>query len=71
MAADVASRENVEITVAQKAEVAPGAWSTVYRAEISLGNKTIDIKQVMETKQYRVLFLEMCLIKASRDGNST
>jgi protein involved in polysaccharide export with SLBB domain len=57
-AIEVASGDNVEITVVQKEKVAQGGWATVYRAEISPGKETIAIKQVKETKLYKVVSFE-------------
>jgi hypothetical protein len=57
-AIEVASGENVEITVAQKEKVAQGGWATVYRAEISPGKETIAIKQLKETTVYKVVSFE-------------
>src|SRR5271155_3780876 len=57
-AIEVVSGENVEITVAQKEKVAQGGWATVYRAEISPGKETIAIKQLKETKLYKVVSFE-------------
>ena len=57
-AVEVASGENVEITVAQKEKVAQGGWATVYRAEISPGKETIAIKQLRETNEHKVVSFE-------------
>ena len=57
-AIEVASGENVEITVAQKEKVAQGGWATVYRAEISPGKETIAIKQLRETNEHKVVSFE-------------
>src|SRR5271154_4851828 len=57
-AVEVASGENVEITVAQKEKVARGGWATVYRAEISPGKETIAIKQLRETNEHKVVSFE-------------
>ena len=57
-AIDVASGDNVQITVARKEKVAQGGWATVYRAEISPGKETIAIKQLKETKVYKVVSFE-------------
>src|ERR1700685_3449152 len=57
-AIEVASGENVAITVTQREKVAQGGWATVYRAEISLGKETIAIKQVKETNLHKVVSFE-------------
>jgi len=57
-AIDVASGDNVQITVARKEKVAQGGWATVYRAEISPGKETIAIKELKETKVYKVISFE-------------
>ena len=57
-AIEVASGENVEITVAQKEKVAQGGWATVYRAEISPEKETIAIKQLRETNEHKVVSFE-------------
>ena len=54
-AIDVASGHNVQITVAQKEKIAQGGWASVYRAEINPGKQTIAIKQVKESKMYKVM----------------
>ena len=60
-AIDVASGDNVPITICQKTKIASGGWSTVYRAEIAPRNETIAIKQLKETKKYKVQYLEICV----------
>ena len=48
------SGEQLEITVEERYEVARGEWATVYRAKIAPTREIIAIKQVKETKQYKV-----------------
>jgi len=57
-AIDVASGDNVQITVARKEKVAQGGWATVYRAEISPEKETIAIKQLRETNEHKVVSFE-------------
>lgn len=64
-AVDVASGDNVQITVAQKTKVAQGGWASVYRAEINPGRQTIAIKQVKGSKMYKVKCAEMCANKST------
>lgn len=48
------SGEKIEITVEDKEQVAEGGWATVYRAKLVPTGETIAIKEVRETKQYKV-----------------
>lgn len=64
-AVDVASGDNVQITVAQKKKIAQGGWASVYRAEIDPGKQTIAIKQVKESKMYKVKWFETSANKST------
>jgi hypothetical protein len=48
--------EKVQITIEDKEQIAKGGWATVYRAKLVRPTvETIAIKQVRETKQYKVI----------------
>lgn len=69
-AIDATSGDDVQIMVEEKEQVAIGGWATVYRAKIVPTGQLIAIKQVKETKQYKVGPLRYVqLTEASRDGD--
>ena len=54
MAISTTSGDRVEITIEDEEQIAKGDWATVYRAKIMPNGDRIAIKQVKETKQYKV-----------------
>jgi hypothetical protein len=69
-AIDVSSGQEVQIKVEDQGLVAKGGWATVHRGRMLPDGEIIAIKQVKETKQYKVSrFWVDKLIVAPRDGN--
>jgi hypothetical protein len=53
-ATNAASNEEIEIIIDEKVFIARGGWATVYRAVLLPSREIIAIKQVTETRKYKV-----------------
>jgi hypothetical protein len=54
MAVTTTSGDEEQITIEEKQQIAKGGWATVYRVKIVPSGELIAIKEVKETKQYKV-----------------
>jgi len=54
------SGEKVQITITEKELIARGGWASVYRAKLIPDGHVVAIKEIKETKQYKVKSLKSC-----------
>jgi hypothetical protein len=50
-----ASGDRLQITICDKELVAQGDWATVYRGKLEPDQQVVAIKEIRETKQYKVM----------------
>jgi hypothetical protein len=54
MTVNTKSGDEVQVCLEGKEQIAQGGWATIYRAKIAPSGEVIAIKEVKESRQYKV-----------------